>query len=279
MLKHGEIFTHKKHKVVLLLDRVVLSIDDKNDDEFVFTTIKDNKINQVLYFVISSSSYIKFKEQYPKAMLAGFWHSLFVNNKINLSASIDHYLIADELVYQLHIDGGELSTSFVIAEAEDEGVISNIDTDLSKFELLISPADKVKKQRLRRKIKLSVSGLFWLLIVIGLYAYNIQKNAKASTEEQQIASIKQQISLQDHQIIKQEKSIFKLNKTIKKSIDSLLFLRFKSVGLAGEVDLARAIEVKSNSDIAFLEAFTKEYKQYTLTRHAEALPSLRFNHE
>jgi recombinational DNA repair ATPase RecF len=41
MLKHGVIFTHNKQEIVLLLDRVTLSLDDKHDDEFVFATIND----------------------------------------------------------------------------------------------------------------------------------------------------------------------------------------------------------------------------------------------
>jgi hypothetical protein len=278
MLKHGVIFTHNKQEIVLLLDRVTLSLDDKHDDEFIFATINDNHIDKTLYFVISNDSYVEFKKQYPKVKLAGFWHSLFANGKINLTVT-EHCLISDELVYNLLLKDDELSTSFIISQ--DENLSSNIDTNssLSKFDELISPADKVKKQKLERTIKLFAMSIFWLLIVISLYFYTIQKDNEILLITQKISDTKQKIAIADNQIIQQKKSIYKPSKAIKNNIEKLLFLRFKDIILTGEVNLNDNIKVESNSDIELLKALTQQNTKYTLKRHAEALPTLEFNHE
>jgi hypothetical protein len=48
-----------------------------------------SSLSSKLYFVISNDSYAEFKKQYPKVKLAGFWHSLFANGKINLTVTVD----------------------------------------------------------------------------------------------------------------------------------------------------------------------------------------------
>jgi hypothetical protein len=58
-----------------------------------------------------------------------------------------------------------------------------------------------------------------------------------------------------------------------------LFLRFKDIILTGEVNLNDNIKVESNSDIELLKAFTQKNSSFTLKRHAEALPTLEFDHE
>ena len=277
MLKHGELFTYNKQQAILLLDKIILSLDDKEDNEFVFTTVQDNNIDRPLYFVVSNANYAKFKKEYPKATLFGFWHSLFLNDKIDLTLE-NHYLVTDGPTYHLRFKEGELSTAFDISQREE--IESNIDTNLSKFEALISQADKSKKQRLQSKIKLAISALSAVIVISVFYLTNIQKESRALMLVQEISTIKQEIAIQEDRIIKLKKAVYKPNPMAKNNLKSLLFLRFKNIDLIGDIDsLNGAVKIKSSSDVSLLAEFTAQYPQYKFKRHAEALPTLEFSHE
>lgn len=213
MFEHGKIFKHKKQSVVLIYDRIILSIDDKGDEEFVFAIIKDDNIEKTLYFVVSFESYTDFKINYQKAKIVGFWHSLFINNKINLAKHNNYQLKTDESIYTLVYHQKEINISFQLLSQLSEPLdYVDIDTNLDKYSVVISPADKAKKQRLEKLQTLSLIVLFWFVVLTSLYFYIDENNQAGVKLNAQIISTNQQISLIDKKIEQQHKKVYKLNK-------------------------------------------------------------------
>lgn len=274
ILEHGKVFMRDKQQIVLLFDRVILSIDDKNNDEFVFATIQDKNINETVYFVCSLDSYNEAKKVHNKVLFAGFWHSLFINNKIDLSSEGDHHLITNELAYSLCYNDGDIDTSFTLVSEIGAEVVSNIDTKLNQFDALISPQDKIHAQRLKNNITIYSILVFWLLIGTGSYYYISHKESKHKDIKQEISAVKKRLSVLNHTIIIQKQDVYTIDASIQAKIKTLAFLRFKNIDLLGDVNTKKTINIKSSTHLEILQGFSKQYSQYQIKRHAEALPTL-----
>lgn len=274
IIKHNQVFTHDKRQVILLFDRVLLSIDDINNDEFVFATMQDKNSKQTLYFVCKLDVYNQAKNTHKQVLLAGFWHSLFVNDKIDLTNDGIHHLITEELAYLLDYTDGDIESSFTVVSEINADITSNINTEIDHFEVLISPQDKIKAIKLKRNITIYSIVVFWALIGVFGYYYSIYQDSKQQETVSQINTFKKDAAVLGHKIIKQKQDVYAFDESLKSKIKALSFLRFKNISLLGDINLNQVITIKSNTDLSLLQSFVKKYPQYDLKRHAEALPTI-----
>lgn len=283
MFEHSKKFKHKEQSIVLLLDDILFSLDDKGDEDFVIDTIFDKNINKTLYFVASFVNYNEFKKNYPKAKISAFWHSLFINNKIDLSKHKKYQLKTNDSIYTLSYNlKNEISVSFKLLSQLKNKQIDHqpIDININKFIQIVSPAEKAQKARLEKNYKISGIAFFWFLLAVSIYIYIDNDKKQEFDTTSKILILKTKISAAENKIISQNQKIYAANKTVVANIKSLLFLQFKSIQLIGEITLKdQSFKIKSTADLELLHSFVGKYKEYKLTRHPEALPTLGIHND
>lgn len=279
IIKHNQVFTHNKQQTILLFDRVLLSIDDKSPDEFVFATIQDENSKQLLYFVCATDSYNEAKKHHPKVFFAGFWHSLFVSNKIDLTNDKAHYHLTEELVYFLNYSDGNIDSGFELVSEIDSSITSNIDAELGRLEVLISPQDKIKA--IRRKKNMIIYSLvgFWGVIGLLCYVYVDYQHSKTQKVTLEINALNKDVAGLNRKINKQKQDIYVFDKSLSAKIKALTFLSFRNISLLGDIDLDKPMIAESKTELHLLQSFVKSYPQYKLKRHAEALPTIEVVYE
>lgn len=272
-IKHGVVFTNNKQKIVLLLDRIILSVDEKLDNEFIFANIEYKSvgyknIDKTLYFCASFDNYTRFKKKYKKTNISGFWHSLFINNKINLAENKEINISTDDVVYSLQYDQNSIETNFTLIGDNDQIVSTTIDDDLVEFIQIISPAEKIKKARLIRNITIIAIVSTW---VIGFVAYKqggkIQDDI-IKQEEQKILKLKNNIDLLDKQLTRARENIITKVPIVIKNLQHLLTLQFNNINVFGKTNLTD-IKLNSNTDIATLQSFTQKYPYFKIKEQIE----------
>lgn len=277
MYQHAKIFKYKKQKIVLLLDKVLLSLDDLKQGEFVFAKIKDNHINKTLYFVTNYTDYTKFKKDY-KAILCGFWHTLFSANQINLSGNSEINIKTEEFVYGVFFDGDVISNTFMlIAQAPDDGLL--IDNELiTGFSQIISVADKLKKQNKHKKIVIGILAIIWLIVGgVSYYLYQDKVISKLDIIKK-ISNVKNKTLLINTQIITIKKDVYEINNVAYIQIQKILFLKFKGINITGEVVIDKNILVDSSTDINVLNSFAKD-NDFKIIEGVEVLPKISWSYE
>jgi hypothetical protein len=270
MIKHNTIFTHKKQPVVLFLDRVIFSIDNKLEDEFVFATITDSSIQRTLYFCANFENYQRFKTQHKKTKIAGFWHTLFANNKINLSNTPVLDIVIDDVIYSLSYNSNKatITTDFGLITDKNTHNVVSVDATFDEIITLISPVEKIKRKKLIKNIIVaSVISIWTIAAIVYFYVLNSQ-DQKLKENKQLISQLKNNISLVDKQITKSKQNVIKHNPKTKKNLENLFILGTNGIDIVGKTKL-NDISLNSNANIKVLKGFIKEYPRFSIQEQIE----------
>ena len=272
--QHAKIFKHKRKKIVLLLDKVVLSTDDLESDkgEFIFAQVEDKNINKTLYFVSNYKDYTQFKKDY-KATLCGFWHTLFLANKIDLSTKDKISIVAKNVVYGVLYDGETLTNFFNITTENGFDVLSINQNSLNIFSEIISQADKVRTKNKSKNRGMFLLSILWLaLFSVSYYFYQDELDSKL-TILQKVEKIKDETSLVNNKIIIAQKDFYQINDISIRQIKKLLFLRFSGLRFNGEVKISEYMWLETSTDFELLKIFSKKHN-LKLREFVEALPQI-----
>jgi hypothetical protein len=270
MIKHNTIFTHKKQPVVLFLDRVIFSIDNKLEDEFVFATITDSSIQRTLYFCANFENYQRFKTQHKKTKIAGFWHTLFANNKINLSNTPVLDIVIDDVIYSLSYNSNKatITTDFGLITDKNTHNVVSVDATFDEIITLISPVEKIKRKKLIKNIIVaSVISIWTIAVIVYFYVLNSQ-DQKLKENKQLISQLKNNISLVDKQITKAKQNVIKHNPKTKKNLENLFILGTNGIDIVGKTKL-NDISLNTNANIKVLKGFIKEYPRFSIQEQIE----------
>ncbi len=259
--KHGRVFEQNDIKTLLVLDRVIYSLDDRSMEEIVFATMDFKALGKTLYFVVGGQNYEKLKRENPKVQLSGFWHSMFVNNKIDPEQT-SHVIISDEVLYKLTMTEHSISTSFEIDA--NTSIKSNVDSDLVIFEKLQSQFDKAKESKKNSTIKNAIIPISALICVsIGYFAYQsvTEQLIGYGVEKQKIIK---SLERTKNNWEEKKKLTYKKDSHAKVNLRALLLPQFEGVKLSGSIGLKNQdITMSTRSSLFLVHGFMRKYKQYT----------------